>query len=249
MASDEGGSIRLADLIDLDESAPPASNAERARQQAAFHAREAVELGDLIAADRAASRLDERARDPRQAERSHHRTLELICREIAEAFDWLGAQGLPSGDLERGLEHVRAGYDCAPEIALLRRIAGTEYPLLTAITLVRPSGVGLLTETRLSLKHAARGRALADALSTEDAEALFAGWLDEAIGLGERLAVNLLAVHQAIEWLVHLAAARARPGHGRLLEDDLEAALYLARGTLGETGFTFAGPVDPPPGY
>lgn len=237
--------IQLADLIELDEAASPLGNAQRARQQAEFHAREVRELDEMIAVAPAA----DRAGDPRQAERMRHRELELLCREIAAAFDWLAEKLRPSRDLDLGLEHVRAGYEMAPEIVLLRRIAETQYPLLTAITLVRQNGVGLLTETRLSLKHAARGRALSDELSFAEAEQLFAGWLNEAAEIGSHGSVHLLAVCQAIEWLAHLAAERARPDHARALEDDLEATIYLARGTLDATGFVYAGPEDPAPGY
>jgi hypothetical protein len=249
VATGEEGEIRFDDLVELDETAPPASNAERARQQAAFHAREVRELGEVIAADPAAQDARNRTRDPRQAERTRHRAMELMCREIAEAFDWLGQKHRPSGDLGLGMEHVRAGYDAAPEVDLLRRIAGTQYPLLTTIASARHNGVGLLAETQLSLKHAARGRALADTLTVDDAETLLTFWLDQAAAIGGGATVNLLAVHQAVEWLVHLAAERAKRDHARMLEDDLEATIYLARATLDDAGFAYPGPVDPPPGY
>ena len=43
--------------------------------------------------------------------------------------------------------------------------------------------------------------------------------------------------------------ARREPGHDRPLEDDLEATIYLARGTLEATGFAYRGPEEPAPGY
>jgi hypothetical protein len=39
------------------------------------------------------------------------------------------------------------------------------------------------------------------------------------------------------------------PGHDRPLEDDLEATIYLARGTLEAAGFEYRGPEEPAPGY
>ncbi len=194
MAGDDEAEIRLDDFIDLDGGGGAGQQRRARRQQAAFHTREVRELGEAIAADAMAQRGSDRPRDPRQAERTRHRALELLCLEIAEAFDWLGLKQRPSSDLDLGLEQVRARYETATEIALLRRIAETEYPLLTSITLVRQNGVGLLTETRLSLKHAARGRALADALDAEGAETLLAGWLGEAAAIGAEGIVHMLPV-------------------------------------------------------
>jgi hypothetical protein len=231
--------IRLEDIIELDEAAPPESNGERARQQAEFHAREVRELGELIAAAPA----PDRAHDPRQAERQQHRELELLCRELATAFAWLAAKDRPSRDLDLALTHLREGYETAPEIGLLRTIAETYYPLLTRITESRGNAVGLLDETRLSLKHAARGRPLADSLGIEEAEALLDGWLATAAAITAE--VPLLPVHQALEWLGHVRTARAAPDHGRPLEDDLEATIYLARGTLEAAGFAYQGPEEP----
>ena len=228
--------IRLDEIVELDEAATPESNGERARQQAEFHAREVRELAALIAAD-----------PSRRAERQHHHELELLCRELADAFAWLAAKDRPSTDLDLAMAHLRESYERAPEVALLREIAETPYPLLTRITYSRSNAVGLLDETRLSLKHAARGRPLADTMSVEEAEALLAGWLATAAGMG--LTVPLLPVHQAVEWLVHLSTARAAPDHDRPLEDDLEATLYLARGTLEAAGFAYRGPEEPAPGY
>jgi hypothetical protein len=235
--------IRLDEIVELDEAATPEINGERARQQAEFHAREVRELAELIAVAPAA----DRAQDPRRAERQRHRELELLCRELVDAFAWLAAKGRPSRDLDLAMAQLRETYETAPEIALLRDIAETQYPLLTRITLIRGNAVGLLDETRLSLKHAARGRPLADALSLEAADALLAGWLATAIDITP--AVPLPPVHQALEWLAHLAAARAMPDHERALEDDLEATIYLARGTLEATGFTYRGPEGPAPNY
>lgn len=224
--------IRLDEIVELDEAATPAINGERARQQAEFHAREVRELAALVAAD-----------PTRRAERLRHHELELLCRELVEAFAWLTLKDRPSTDLDLAMAHLREGYEQAPELALLRAIAETHYPLLTRITYSRSNAVGLLDETRLSLKHAARGRPLADAMSVEEADALLAGWLATAAGMA--LTVPLLPVHQAIEWLVHLDAARAAPDHGRPLEDDLEATIYLARGTLEAAGFAYRGPEEP----
>jgi hypothetical protein len=235
--------IRLDEIVELDEVSAPEINAERARQQAEFHAREERELADLIAA----APGSDRSRDPRQAERRHHHELELPCRELVLAFIWLAAEGRPSGDLDLALAHLRQGYEVAWEILLLREIAETRYPLLTRITLSRSNGVGLLDETRLSLKHAARGRPLADLLSLEEADSLLTGWFAKASG--PAVAVPLLPVHQALEWLGHLAAARAMPDHQRALEDDLEATIYLARGALEEAGFSYRGPEKPAPTY
>src|SRR5271168_3445948 len=214
--------IRLDEIVELDEAATPEINGERARQQAEFHAREVRELDDLIAAVAGS----DHAQEPHQTERQHHRELELLCRELVHAFAWLAAKGRPSRDLDLAMAHLREGYGVAGEILLLREIAETQYPLLTQITLSRSNGVGLLDETRLSLKHAARGRPLADILSVEEADALLAGWFTTAAGVA--IAMPLLPVHQALEWLTHLAAARALPGHDRALEDDLEATIYLA---------------------
>jgi hypothetical protein len=235
--------IRLENVVELDEAATPEINGERTRQQAEFHAREVRELGELIAAAPA----PDRAQDPRQAERQHHRELELLCRELTAAFDWLARKDRPSRDLDLAMAQLREGYETTPEVALLRRIAETHYPLLTQITLTRDNGVGLLDETRLSLKHAARGRPLADAMSVEDAAILLDGWLATAKAIAP--AVPLLPVHQALEWLVHQATARAAPDHGRPIEDDLEATIYLARGTLEAAGFAYRGPEEPAPGY
>jgi hypothetical protein len=235
--------IRLDEIVELDEAATPEINGERARQQAEFHAREVRELAELIAAAPSPDRIQ----DPRRAERQRHRELELLCRELVLAFAWLAAKDRPSRDLDLAMAHLRESYEAAPEIILLRGIAETHYPLLTRITLSRGNGVGLLDETRLSLKHAARGRPLADTLSVEAAEALLAGWLAAAADMV--LAAPLPAVHQAFEWLVHLAAGRAPPDHGRVLEDDLEATIYLARGTLEATGFAYRGPEEPAPNY
>jgi len=235
--------IRLDEIVELDEAAAPGINGERARQQAEFHAREVRELADLISAAPGA----DRAQDPRQAERQRHRELELLCRELVHAFTWLAGKSRPSRDLDLAMAHLREGYEGAPEILLLRAIAETQYPLLTQITLSRSNGVGLLDETRLTLKHAARGRPLADVLSVEAADALLAGWFAQASG--SAVAVPLLPVHQALEWLTHLAAARALPDHERALEDDLEATIYLARGTLEAAGFPYRGPEEPAPRY
>jgi hypothetical protein len=245
VASGESEEIRLEDLLDLDEHAPPASNAERAQQQAEFHAREVRELDELIASDRQTRVAHDRGSDPRQGERTQHHAIELLCREIGAAFDWLHQRDRPSTDLDLGLEHIRAGYDASPEICLLREIAETEYPLLTAITLVRTNGVGLLPETQLSLKHAARGRPLADALTIEDANALLGSWLARAIEIGSDGAVYVPSVRQAIDWLAYLAAELPKPGSARALEDDLEATIYLARATLDECGFEYTGPESP----
>jgi hypothetical protein len=231
--------IRLDEIVELDEAAAPEINGERARQQAEFHAREVRELDDVIAALPAA----ERAQTPHKAERQRHRELELLCRELVDAFAWLGTKGRPSRDLDLAMAQLREGYEAAPEILLLREIAETQYPLLTQITLSRSNGVGLLDETRLSLKHAARGRPLADALSVAEADALLAGWFTKASG--EPVAMPLLPVHQAFEWLTHLAAVRSMRDHDRALEDDLEATIYLARGTLEATGFPYRGPEAP----
>jgi hypothetical protein len=163
------------------------------------------------------------------------------------AFGWLATKGRPSTDLDLAMAHLREGYETAPEIALLREIAETPYPLLTRITFSRSNAVGLLDETRLSLKHAARGRPLADSMSVEEAEALLARWLAAASDMA--VTVPLLSVHQALEWFAHLATARAAPGHDRALEDDLEATIYLARGTLEAAGFAYRGPEEPAPAY
>jgi hypothetical protein len=249
MADNEGVEIRLEDLLDLDEQASPGSNAERARQQAEFHAREVRELDDLIAADRSGRGVEDRTGDPRLAERTQHRTLELLCQEIAQAFEWLGQRDRPSTDLDFGLEQIRASYETSLEISLLRKIAETEYPLLTSISVVRQNGVGLLPETQLALKHAARGRPLADALSIEGAHDLLASWLKRAVEIGPDGSVHVPSVRGAIDWLLHLSAERATPGSARSLEDDIEAMIYLARATLGEAGFEYAGPEEPAPGY
>src|ERR1700733_7916113 len=196
--------IRLDEIVELDEAAAPEINGERARQQAEFHAREVRELAAVIAAVPGS----DRGQDPHQAERQHHRELELLCRELVDAFTWLAAKGRPSRDLDLAMAHLREGYEVAPEILLLREIAETQNPLLTQITLSRSNGVGLLDETRLSLKHAARGRPLADALSVEEADALLAGWVAKAPGVAT--VVPLLPVHQALEWLTHLAPPPAR---------------------------------------
>jgi hypothetical protein len=234
---------RLDDIVELDEAAAPESNGERARQQAEFHAREVRELDDLIAAVPGSGR----AREPHQTERQRHRELELLCRELVHAFDWLATKGRPSRDLDLAMAHLREGYEAAREILLLREIAETQYPLLTQITLSRSNGVGLLDETRLSLKHAARGRPLADVLSVEEAEALLASWFARASDVA--IDVPLLPVHQAFEWLTHLATVRTRPDHDRAFEDDLEATIYLARGTLDATGFPYRRPEEPAPAY
>jgi hypothetical protein len=218
--------IRLDDIVELDEAAAPESNGERARQQAEFHAREVRELTDLIKAD-----------PTRRAEREQHRQLELLCRELVLAFDWLGARQRPSTDLDLAMAHLRETYEQAPELDLLREIAETQYPLLTRIAFSRSNMIGLLDETKLSLKHAARGRPLADDLSVEAADALLAGWLVKAAATPA--GVPLLPVHQALEWFTHLAAARTVPDHGRALEEDLEATIYLARGTLEAAGFAY----------
>jgi hypothetical protein len=235
--------IRLDEIVELDEAAAPEINGERARQQAQFHAREVRELDDLIAAVLGS----DRAQDPHRAERQHHRELELSCHELVHAFAWLAAKGRPSRDLDLAMAHLREGYEVAREILLLREIAETQYPLLTQITLSRSNGVGLLDETRLGLKHAARGRPLADVLSVEEADDLLTGWFSKASGMA--IAVPLLPVHQALEWLTHLAAARAMLDHDRALEDDLEATIYLARGTLEAAGFPYRGPEEPAPTY
>ena len=159
----------------------------------------------------------------------------------------LAAKGRPSRDLDLAMAQLREGYAAAPEILLLREIAETQYPLLTQITLSRSNGVGLLDETRLSLKHAARGRPLADVLSIEEADALLSGWFRKASALA--ITVPLLPVHEALEWLTHLATVRAMPDHDRALEDDLEATIYLARGTLEAAGFPYRGPEEPAPIY
>lgn len=229
--------IRLDEIVELDETAPPEINGERARQQAEFHAREVRELAALVADD-----------PTRRAERQKHRELELLCRELVMAFTWLTAKNRPSRDLDLAMAHLRQTYEASPEVALLRRIAETQYPLLTRITFSRSNAVGLLDETRLSLKHAARGRPLADTMSVEDADALLAGWLATATAT-DAGDVPLPAVHQALEWFVHLGAARGTPDHGRPLEDDLEATIYLARGTLEAAGFAYRGPEEPAPGY
>jgi hypothetical protein len=235
--------IRLDEIVELDEAAAPEINGERARQQAEFHAREVRELDDLIAAVPAS----DRAQSPHRTERQHHREVELLCRELGHAFAWLTAKGRPSRDLDLAMATLREGYEVAQEVLLLREIAETQYPLLTQITLSRSNGVGLLDETRLSLKHAARGRPLADALSVEEADALLAGWVTKASDVS--IVVPLLPVHQALEWLTHLAAVRSTRGHDRALEDDLEATIYLARGTLEAAGFPYRGPEEPAARY
>jgi hypothetical protein len=245
VASDDQEEIRLEDLLELDELAPAASNAERARQQAEFHAREVRELGELIAAERGRRGAVDRGRDPQQAERTRHRALELLCREIGAAFDWLHRKDRPSTDLDLGLEQVRANYDASPDISLLREIAETEYPLLTAIALVRQNGVGLLPETQLALKHAARGRPLSDTMTIEGADALLASWLTRANEIGPDGPVYVLSVRQAIEWLTYLSVERSRPGPPRGLEDELEATIYLARATLDEAAFDYIAPDSP----
>ena len=161
------------------------------------------------------------------------------------SFDWLQQRDRPSTDLDLGLEHIQAGYDASPEIGLLWEIAGTEYPLLTGITLVRQNGVALLPETQLSLKHAARGRPLADAMTIEGADVLLAGWLARAIEIGPDGTVYVPSVRQAIDWLAYLAVERSKPGTTRGLEDDLEATIYLARVALDEAGFDYARPESP----
>ena len=227
--------IRLDEIVELDETAPPEINGERARQQAEFHGREVRELAALVAADPGC-----------KAEQHKHRELEMLCRELALAFAWLAAKDRPSTDLDLAMAHLRETYEAAPELALLREIAETQYPLLTRITFSRSNAVGLLDETRLSLKHAARGRPLADTMDIAEADALLARWLAAA---PEAPAVPLLPVHEALEWFRHLAAARGEPDHGRPLEDDLEATIYLARGTLEAAGFAYQGPEEPAPGY
>jgi hypothetical protein len=240
-AGDEDG-IRIDEIVELDEAAAPAINRERARQQVEFHAREVRELAALIAADPPAP--GSREPDPRRVEQQRHRVLECLCREIALAFDWLVAKDRPSRDLDLALATLREGYETAPEVALLRAIAETTYPLLTQLAASRANGVGLLAETQLGLKHAARGRPLADTLSLAEAEALLEGWLAAAANAPAPL-VPLMPVRQALEWLAHLAMSRRVAGHGRPLEDDLEATIYLARGTLDEAGFAYAGPEEP----
>jgi len=221
--------IGLDEIVELDETAPPEINGERARQQAEFHGREVRELdpGD-------------------KAERHKHRELEMLCRELALAFAWLTAKGRPSTDLDLAMAHLRETYEASAELALLREIAETQYPLLTRITFSRSNAVGLLDETRLSLKHAARGRPLADTMEPDEADKMLARWLAAAPAAPD---VPLLPVHEALEWLRHLAAARGEPDHGRPLEDDLEATIYLARGTLDAAGFAYQGPEEPAPGY
>ena len=221
--------IRLDEIVELDETAPPEINGERARQQAEFHGREVRELGPGD-----------------KAERHKHRELEMLCRELALAFAWLTAKDRPSTDLDLAMAHLRETYEASAELALLREIAETQYPLLTRITFSRSNAVGLLDETRLRLKHAARGRPLADTMAVADADALLARWLAAAPAAP---AVPLLPVHEALGWFRHLAAARAEPDHGRPLEDDLEATIYLARGTLDAAGFAYQGPEEPAPGY
>jgi len=169
----------------------------------------------------------------------------MLCRELALAFAWLTAKDRPSTDLDLAMAHLRETYEASPELALLRRIAETHYPLLTRITFSRSNAVGLLDETRLSLKHAARGRPLADTMEPAEADAMLARWLNAAT---ETPAVPLLPVHEALEWFRHLAVARA-PGHDRPIEDDLEATIYLARGTLEAAGFAYQGPEEPAPGH
>lgn len=235
--------FRLDEIVELDEAAAPEINGERARQQAEFHAREVRELDALIAA----APGSDRAEDPYQTDRQRHRALALLCRELVDAFAWLTAKDRPSRDLDLAMAQLREGYAAAPEILLLREIAETQYPLLTRITLSRSNGVGLLDETRLSLKHAARGRPLADALSVDKAAALLAGWFTKAASVA--ITVPLLPVHEALEWLTHLAAVRGMPDHDRALEDDLEATIYLARGTLEAAGFPYRGPEEPAPTY
>jgi len=227
--------ISLDEIVELDETALPAINGERARQQAEFHGREVRELAALVAAD-----------PSRKAERHKHRELEMLCRELALAFAWLTAKDRPSTDLDLAMAHLRETYEASPELALLRRIAETHYPLLTRITFSRSNAVGLLDETRLSLKHAARGRPLADTMDVAEADAMLARWLNAAT---ETPAVPLLPVHEALEWFRHLAVARAEPEHDRPLEDDLEATIYLARSTLEAAGFNYQGPEEPAPGY
>jgi hypothetical protein len=244
MASEAGNPLRLEDIVELDEDASPETNAERARQQAEFHAREVRELGELIAADPALATAKERALDPRQAERRRHRELEMICREVTAALDWLVEKRRPSRDLDRAMEYIQQGYNEADEIRLLRRIAETTYPLLTTMMVSRQNGVGLLSETKLSLKHAARGQALSDTLTSQEAAQLLAGWLNRAIEIGIRPQVYIVGVRQAIEWFVHLAGQRTDPAHARSLEDDLEAVIYLSRGTLDEAGLPYKGPEE-----
>jgi hypothetical protein len=227
--------IRLDEIVELDEAASPAINGERARQQAEFHGREVRELAALVAAD-----------PGRKAERHKHRELEMLCRELAQAFAWLTAKDRPSTDLDLAMAYLRETYEASPELALLRRIAETQYPLLTRIAFSRSNAVGLLDETRLSLKHAARGRPLADTMAVAEAADMLARWLNAA---PEEPTVPLLPVHEALEWFRHLAVARAEPDHDRPLEDDLEATIYLARGTLEAAGFKYQGPEEPAPGY
>lgn len=217
--------ISLDDIVELDEAAPPETNRERAQQQAEFHAREVAELAPLVTSDPSL-----------RGERQKHRAREMLCRELVLAFDWLIAKDRPTSDLDLAMAQLREGYEGSAELALLREIAETTYPLLTRICFSRSNAVGLLEETRLSLKHAARGRPLADTMSAEEAEALLAGWLARAPALP---AVPLLPVHEALEWFRHLGAARAAPDHDRPLEDDLEATIYLARGTLEAAGFAY----------
>ena len=221
--------ISLDEIVELDDTAPPEINGERARQQAEFHGREVRELdpGD-------------------KAERHKHRELEMLCRELAQAFAWLTTKDRPSTDLDLAMAHLRETYEASAELALLREIAETHYPLLTRITFSRSNAVGLLDETRLSLKHAARGRPLADTMEVAEADAMLARWLAAAPASPE---VPLLPVHEALEWFRHLGVARAEPAHGRPLEDDLEATIYLARGTLEAAGFAYQGPEEPAPGY
>jgi len=217
--------ISLDDIVELDETAPPEINRERAQQQAEFHAREVAELAPLIASD-----------PTLREERQKHRAREMLCRELVQAFDWLVTKDRPTSDLDLAMAELREHYEASAELALLREIAERAYPLLTRICFSRSNAVGLLEETRLSLKHAARGRPLADTMSVEEAEALLAGWLARAPALP---AVPLLPVHEALEWFRHLGAARAVPDHERPLEDDLEATIYLARGTLEAAGFAY----------
>ncbi|MDB5363510.1 MAG: hypothetical protein JWO51_4807 [Rhodospirillales bacterium] len=227
--------ISLDEIVELDETAPPGINGERARQQAEFHGREVRELAPLITAD-----------PSRRAEQLKHRELELLCRELALAFAWLTEKDRPSTDLDLAMAHLRETYEASPELALLREIAETQYPLLTRITFSRSNAVGLLDETRLSLKHAARGRPLADTMEPAEADQMLIRWLESATATP---GVPLLPVHEALEWFRHLAAARGTPDHGRPLEDDLEATIYLARGTLEAAGFAYRGPEEPAPGY
>ena len=128
-----GDGLQLGDIVELNEDASPATNSERARQQAEFHAREAREIAGIIAADPSLSTYTDRANDPRQAERLRHAELETICREITAAFDWLVEKKRPSVDLDRAVQEVRESYDAAEETQLLREIAETYYPLLTTV--------------------------------------------------------------------------------------------------------------------